>query len=196
MRLPLLDRLTAWAGVFYDDVEQLLEPALFAARRRRSIGTRICAASAGVDGASPLSRLLAANFHSYLHDDLLVKADRMSMANSLEARAPFLDRALIEYVAGLPDDYKLQRRARPRRSCARRLPIWCPSEVKRGAKRGFGVPLDALVPRRAARLRARHAAVALSACIASLRLAAVRPRAWSTIISPAPPITATGSGRC
>ena len=32
----------------------------------------------------------------------------MTMANSLEARAPFLDRALIEYVAGLPDDYKLR----------------------------------------------------------------------------------------
>ena len=64
----------------------------------------------GVDGASPLSRLLAANFHSYLHDDLLVKADRMSMANSLEARAPFLDRALMDYVAALPDDYKLHGR--------------------------------------------------------------------------------------
>ncbi len=53
----------------------------------------------GIDGASPLNQLLAANFHSYLHDDLLVKADRMTMANSLEARAPFLDRAVIEYAA-------------------------------------------------------------------------------------------------
>jgi asparagine synthase (glutamine-hydrolysing) len=36
-----------------------------------------------------------------------VKADRCTMANSLEARAPFLDRALMEYVAALPDRYKL-----------------------------------------------------------------------------------------
>ena len=81
-------------------LEQLLEPSLLDRvgpvdrhAHLRHLG--------GVDGASPLNRLLAANFHSYLHDDLLVKADRMSMANSLEARAPFLDRALIEYVATL-----------------------------------------------------------------------------------------------
>ena len=105
-RFPLLDRLTAWAAVFYDDVEQLLEPSLL--QRVGSVDRHAHLANiGGVEGASPLSRLLAANFHSYLHDDLLVKADRMSMANSLEARAPFLDRALMDYVAALPDDYKL-----------------------------------------------------------------------------------------
>ncbi len=52
-------------------------------------------------GRSTLSQLLLANFSSYLPDDLLVKADRCTMANSLEARSPFLDRALIEYVATL-----------------------------------------------------------------------------------------------
>ena len=74
-------------------------------RTRRAGSTRagIFACLAGIDGASPLNQLLATNFHSYLHDDLLVKADRMTMANSLEARAPFLDRALLEYAAALPD---------------------------------------------------------------------------------------------
>ena len=52
---------------------------------------------------STLSRVLHANFTSYLPDDLLVKTDRCTMANSLEARAPFLDTALMEYAAGLPD---------------------------------------------------------------------------------------------
>ncbi len=86
--------------------------------------------------------MLATNFHSYLHDDLLVKADRMSMATSLEARAPFLDRALIEYVAGLPDDYKL--RGRTTKAILREaFADLVPEPVKRRGKKGFGVPLDA-----------------------------------------------------
>lgn len=139
-QLPLLDRLTAWAAVFYDDVERLLEPALLEKtgpidRREHLRGLQGC------DGASALNRLLAANFHSYLHDDLLVKADRMSMANSLEARAPFLDRELIEYVAALPDDYKLHGGTN---KAILRLAFddLVPDEVKRAPKKGFGVPLD------------------------------------------------------
>ncbi len=138
--LPLLDRLTAWAAVFYDDVEQLLDPALLARvgpvdRHAHLRGL------AGIDGATPLSRLLAVNFHSYLHDDLLIKADRMSMANSLEARAPFLDRALMDYVAQVPDDYKLQ--GSTTKAILREAFVdVVPADVMRGAKRGFGVPLD------------------------------------------------------
>src|SRR5688572_6071902 len=138
--LPLLDRLAAWAGVFYDDVERLLSPELLGRvgpvdrdAHLRTLG--------GIDGASSLSRLLAANFHSYLHDDLLVKADRMSMANSLEARAPFLDRALIEYVAALPDDYKL-RGGTTKLILREAFEDLVPDEVKRGPKKGFGVPVD------------------------------------------------------
>jgi asparagine synthase (glutamine-hydrolysing) len=141
MKLPLEDRLMAFSGVFYDDLEALLDPAFAAAtgpidRRQALRGL------AGIDGASPLSRLLAANFHSYLHDDLLVKTDRMTMANSLEARAPFLDRALVEYVAGLPDDDKLRgmtTKAILRDAFADTLP----PAVLQAPKKGFGVPLDA-----------------------------------------------------
>jgi asparagine synthase (glutamine-hydrolysing) len=137
---PLLDRLTAWAAVFYDDVEQLLEPSLL--HRTGSVDRHAhLAGIGGVEGASPLSRLLAANFHSYLHDDLLIKADRMSMANSLEARAPFLDRALMDYVAELPDDYKLQG-GTTKAILREAFDDLVPEEVKHGPKRGFGVPLD------------------------------------------------------
>ncbi len=141
MRLPLLDRLTAWAGVFYDDLEELLGPALLdrvgpVDRHAHLLDLQ------GITGASPLSRLLAANFHSYLHDDLLVKADRMSMANSLEARAPFLDRTLMDYVAALPDDYKIQGRT-TKAILREAFDDMVPDVVKRSPKKGFGVPLDA-----------------------------------------------------
>jgi asparagine synthase (glutamine-hydrolysing) len=141
MKLPLQDRLAAWAGVFYDDLEELLDPTFV--RRIDPIDRgRHLRDLKGVDGASPLSRLLAANFHSYLHDDLLVKADRMSMANSLEARAPFLDRALVEYVAGLPDHYKINRGV-TKAILRQAFDGMIPDAVKRGGKKGFGVPLDA-----------------------------------------------------
>ncbi len=141
MGLPLQDRLTAWTGVFYDDLDSVLDPG-FASRIGPVDRSRHLRNLAGIEGASPLSCLLAANFHSYLHDDLLVKVDRMTMANSLEARAPFLDRALIEYVAALPGDYKL--RGRTTKAVLREaFADLVPDAVKRGGKKGFGVPLDA-----------------------------------------------------
>ena len=141
MRLPLEDRLTAWAGVFSDDLDLLLDPSFTnrvgpvdRARHLRDLG--------GTAGASPLNRLLAANFHSYLHDDLLVKADRMSMANGLEARAPFLDRALMDYVATLPDRDKLSGRT-TKAVLREAFADLVPDAVMRSPKRGFGVPIDA-----------------------------------------------------
>ena len=50
------------------------------------------------EGAHPLDRLLDLNLRTYLLDDLLVKADRMSMAHALEVRSPFLDAELIAYT--------------------------------------------------------------------------------------------------
>lgn len=50
---------------------------------------------------------LNADVNLYLADDLLVKMDRASMAHALEARSPFLDHVLMEYVATLPPGFKL-----------------------------------------------------------------------------------------
>src|SRR5437588_866810 len=57
-------------------------------------------------GARPLDRLLDLNLRTYLLDDLLVKADRMSMAHGLEVRSPFLDIDLLEFAAALPPSMK------------------------------------------------------------------------------------------
>ena len=58
------------------------------------------------EGAHPLDRLLDLNLRTYLLDDLLVKADRMSMAHGLEVRSPFLDAELIAYTTRLPPRLK------------------------------------------------------------------------------------------
>jgi asparagine synthase (glutamine-hydrolysing) len=135
---PLEERITAWSGVLYDSVEEVLQPELRdAVDRRRNL--RVIADR--VAHVSPLSRLLAVNFHSYLHDDLLVKADRMTMANSLEARSPLLDRALVEYVATLPDESKLNGR-RTKAVLRDAFADLLPDQVASRPKTGFGIPVD------------------------------------------------------
>jgi len=57
---------------------------------------------------SPLNQVLAAEFVTFLPDQILKYADRLSMAHSLEVRSPFLDRAVVEYVAGLPAEWKIR----------------------------------------------------------------------------------------
>ncbi len=98
----------------------------------------------GPDGPSPLglNEALALDVAHYLPDDVLVKVDINSMAHSLEARSPLLDRELMEYAAALPARFKLCGRQSKHvlRTALRRM---LPQDVLRGPKQGFGVPLDA-----------------------------------------------------
>ena len=55
-----------------------------------------------------LDKTLYADVMMYLPDDLLVKMDVASMANSLEARSPFLDHEFMEFVAKIPAELKLR----------------------------------------------------------------------------------------
>jgi asparagine synthase (glutamine-hydrolysing) len=92
-------------------------------------------------GTDPLARLLEVNLETYLVDDLLVKADRMSMAHGLEVRSPFLDAELVSYASALPSRLKLRRFNRKRVLKAAAADL-LPGEILRRRKRGFGVPLD------------------------------------------------------
>ena len=55
-----------------------------------------------------LSRMLYFDSKTWLVDDLLIKADRMSMAASLELRVPFLDYRLVEFASTIPSKYKVK----------------------------------------------------------------------------------------
>src|SRR5206468_9876721 len=61
-----------------------------------------------VRDADPLSRILYVDFKTWLANDILVKVDRMSMACSLEVRAPLLDHKIIEFAASLPPALKFR----------------------------------------------------------------------------------------
>jgi len=56
-----------------------------------------------------LSKMLYFDTKTWLVDDLLIKADRMSMGASLELRVPFLDYRLVEFAATIPSEYKIQK---------------------------------------------------------------------------------------
>jgi asparagine synthase (glutamine-hydrolysing) len=76
----------------------------------------------------------------YLPDDILVKVDRASMAYGLEARAPFLDIDLVNFVRRIPSDYKLRGGTTKYllKQAARSL---LPDEIINRKKKGFGVPI-------------------------------------------------------
>lgn len=90
----------------------------------------------------PASRAQELDFSTYLTDGLLVKLDRTSMLNSLEARVPFLDHELIEAVAALPSLHKLKfTSAKLCLKAAVRGRV--PEAIVRRPKKGFGVPVGA-----------------------------------------------------
>lgn len=99
---------------------------------------------AAARAADPLQQMLAVWQKSWLVEDLLMKADKMSMATSLELRTPFLDYRLVEWANRQPNVVKVRRtglfeyetKSVLRRFCARRLP----REILTRPKRGFPVP--------------------------------------------------------
>jgi asparagine synthase (glutamine-hydrolysing) len=89
----------------------------------------------------PLSRLQDLDLKSYLPGDILTKVDRMSMANSLEARVPLLDHHLAEYACGLPPALRMRGGVK-KYLLKRALRGHIPEELLARPKQGFGVPLE------------------------------------------------------
>ncbi|OQW31031.1 MAG: hypothetical protein A4E19_20935 [Nitrospira sp. SG-bin1] len=77
---------------------------------------------------------------TYLPGDVLTKVDRMTMANSVEARAPFLDHLLIEFASRLPSAWKLKG-YESKYILKQAVKGLVPQEILRRQKKGFGVPL-------------------------------------------------------
>ena len=80
------------------------------------------------------------DFDTNLFDDLLVKIDIATMANSQEGRSAFLSKELLEYVPSLPDNYKIKRKTT--KFMLRQLAIkYLPEVLINQPKRGFEIPL-------------------------------------------------------
>jgi asparagine synthase (glutamine-hydrolysing) len=89
-----------------------------------------------------LDRTLHTDIHTYLPGDLLVKADRMTMAASLEGRSPLLDHEWAELVARLPEKWKLNGR-KGKYLLKSAFSDLLPESVLSHRKQGFGIPVGA-----------------------------------------------------
>lgn len=87
-----------------------------------------------------LERILYLSMKLYLQDDILVKVDRASMANSLEVRVPYLDHTLVEYAAQIPTLYKLNGFT-TKYILKKATQNILPKHIIRRKKKGFGIPL-------------------------------------------------------
>jgi asparagine synthase (glutamine-hydrolysing) len=138
-RLPALERHHAWKEIFSADARA----GLLDGRRGGADPLDVLRARyAETAGAEPLARLQDVDLGVALVDDLLVKADRMSMAHSLELRVPFLDRHVAELALALPTAAKVRGPAKKRVLRAAAAPL-VPRAVARGRKRGFSIPAAA-----------------------------------------------------
>jgi asparagine synthase (glutamine-hydrolysing) len=95
---------------------------------------------AKANGSGILDATLLTDQMTYLPNDLLVKVDITSMANSLEARSPFLDHKVVEFAASLPENLKMQR-FKTKSLLKKVAANLVPSEVIYRRKMGFGVPI-------------------------------------------------------
>ncbi|HEX4385622.1 MAG TPA: asparagine synthase (glutamine-hydrolyzing) [Myxococcales bacterium] len=139
-------RHQSWLASFLPgELQQLLSKDL-RPQATTDVAFRAVLDDAARSGARPGSVDEALRFYvtRYLADDILVKADRASMAASLELRAPFLDTAVVEYALRLPWQSVLSL-TQTKVLLKRALKGVVPEEILRRPKKGFGIPVAAWI---------------------------------------------------
>jgi len=139
--LPRTERYFRWVTTFNRDTKKELYTSDFAASVSGQDPLSLLDKwFAKANGTGTLDATLLTDQMTYLPNDLLVKVDIATMANSLEARSPFLDHKLIEFAATLPESMKMigvGTKSLLKKVAARLVP----REVIYRRKMGFGVPI-------------------------------------------------------
>ena len=94
-----------------------------------------------VEGEDDITKMQYADIRTWLVQDILVKADRMSIANSLELRVPFLDKEMLKVALQIPSKYRVNdetTKVALRGAAAKELP----AETSSMRKTGFLTPLN------------------------------------------------------
>lgn len=139
--LPRTERYFEWVSAFNRQTKNELYTKEFAAQIDGADSAEILDRWFGTaNGSGILDATMLTDQMTYLPNDLLVKVDIASMANSLEARSPLLDHKVIEFAASLPENLKMrgfETKSLLKKAAARLVP----REVIYRRKMGFGVPL-------------------------------------------------------
>ncbi|RJQ17686.1 MAG: asparagine synthase (glutamine-hydrolyzing) [Nitrospiraceae bacterium] len=94
-----------------------------------------------LDGMSMLQKMLYIDTKYWLPDDLLLKADKMTMATSVELRVPFLDHEFVEFAFSLPDDFKVNN-VQGKLIFKKAVEDLLPHDIIYRQKKGFPVPMS------------------------------------------------------
>ena len=89
-----------------------------------------------------LNQIIYVDLKTSLPDDLLLLTDKMSMAASIECRAPFVDHELVELTSRIPANLKV-RGLSMKHLLKKAVAPWLPKEILQRKKRGFGAPMGA-----------------------------------------------------
>lgn len=135
------ERHFAWLGSFAPhQLQTLLAPHVFKEGKGNEAFDVISYYMKRVDSKHDINNMIYLYLKLYMQDDILVKVDRASMANSLETRAPFLDKDFIEFANSIPPKYKLHNFT-TKYILKKSLEGKIPNEILYRRKKGFGVPI-------------------------------------------------------
>lgn len=135
----LAERHLAWVAAMDGALQAALRPGRDGRAACRAALEGVLEASGSAD---PVHRLMYLDLETWLVDDVLAKTDRMSMASSVEARVPFLDHPLVEFLAGLPARVKV-RSLGTKALLRHAMRDVLPTETLARRKRAFLVPVGA-----------------------------------------------------
>ncbi|HEX8953151.1 MAG TPA: asparagine synthase (glutamine-hydrolyzing) [Polyangia bacterium] len=142
---PLEDAYRGVARAFDDDVVVQLHNSMMRPHNKSAaeiVQSLLLPHWEATRGMTPLRRMLYLDSRVWLPDDLLVKADKMTMAHAIELRVPFLDHELMEHAWSLPDRLKIHNgvgKALLRKAALGRVP----QAILERPKLGFGTPTAA-----------------------------------------------------
>ena len=139
---PLAQRYRGVSGHFMEGLrDKLIKPGFFSACKEDFAEKTFSQYYGGVSTDADLNRMLFVDTKTWLPDDLLIKADKMTMAASVELRVPFLDHRLVEFAARLPVSFKL-RNGETKYLLKKVMEPYLPREVIYRTKAGFPVPVS------------------------------------------------------
>lgn len=140
IRVPLERRYRTVSCDVTDSIRKKMYTREYLDASGRSLDAFFERSTAERNGMSDLTFMLYLDTKYWLPDDLLLKADKMTMAASLELRVPFLDPEIVEFAAGLPDDYKI-REGEGKHILKKAMKGLLPDNIIYRTKQGFPLPL-------------------------------------------------------
>jgi asparagine synthase (glutamine-hydrolysing) len=142
MALPLEDRYRGVSSLFLDGIKtDVVKPELRTFPTKDSfLEDTFRTYFQRVSSTTELNQMLYVDTKAWLPDDLLVKADKMTMAASIELRVPFLDHRMIEFAAKLPMALKI-RNGETKYLLKKVMEPYLPKAVIYRPKKGFPVPI-------------------------------------------------------